>query len=195
METMETTEQTDDAPVEAAPAPRRSRWPILALAIAIVVIGVLAWQWQRTRSELDEARTSNPAIAREATKAAEAAIVAMTTYDYRTVDEDFAWVDTAGTARFRDDFAEASGPVKKLVTELEATSKGTVVASGTDIRSPSRVDVLVFVDQSISNAKSDGQAVLEQPRVVATMVRRDGEWLVDKVQLLSRTGAEGLPAE
>lgn len=75
-------------PADAPARPRRLRWLPSALA---------------------HARAANPAIA-SATAAAEAAIVAMTTYDYRSVDEDFSWVDTSGTPGFRQDFAEASDP-------------------------------------------------------------------------------------
>ena len=51
-------------------------------------------------------RSSTPSVAAE--KAARDAVTRMTTYSYRTVEEDFAWVDEAGTEKFQENFAGAS---------------------------------------------------------------------------------------
>jgi Mce-associated membrane protein len=123
---------------------------------------------------------------KDADAAARKAVVRMTTYDYRTVEKDFDWVDDAGTAKFRDQYTEVSEPIRKLVTELKATAKGTVVDSAPRVEDTRHVTVLLFVDQEISNPGSGStkpQRGLDQPRVVMKMVEQDGRWLVDEVEL------------
>lgn len=115
----------------------------------------------------------------------------MTTYDHRTLAQDFAWVEDAGTEKFQDYFAEASAPVRKLVGELEARARGSVLDAATDYVDSSHVTVLLFVDQTITNDRAEGRADLEQLRVKAEMVRRDGAWLVDEVEVLNRSTGSG----
>ena len=47
---------------------------------------------------------------------------------------------------------------------------------------PSAFEVLLFVDQKLERADAKGTSV-DSSRVVMTMVRQDGRWLVDEVDL------------
>jgi len=168
----------EQAPEQVAGPARRGRVLVAVLAglliAALVALGLVFASWQHER-DLREA-------GEQAQRAAKEAVVSMTSYDYKTLDEDFSWVDAAGTAKFRKHYAEVSGPVKKLVTQMKASAKGSVVASAVDVKDTDRVTVLLFVDQTLTNP---GQAErgLDQPRVSMSMVRQGGRWLVDDVQL------------
>lgn len=170
---------------------------LLLMSLVALLVVVALWQ-----TDGDEAGSENGdgsgaaaliAAGEEAEEAAREAVVAMTTYDHRTVEEDFAWVEDAGTEKFRDQYAEVSEPIKELVVKLEAKAVGTVVASAPDVEDEDHVTVLLFVDQEIFNpgtGSTGPQRGLDQPRVTMEMVREDGEWLVDEVQLSSLNEAD-----
>lgn len=130
--------------------------------------------------------------AQAAERAARDAVVEMTTYDHTSVDEDFAWVDDAGTAKFREQYAEASAPVKQAVIAAEARAKGVVVEAAPDYVDDTHVTVLLFVDQTITNARAGDQANFDQLRVKMKMELEGGRWLVDEVEVVNRsTGGPG----
>jgi Mce-associated membrane protein len=161
---------------------------LLSMSLVALLVVVLLWQTDDDDAKAGDRAVALAAAGRAADKAARAAVVEMTSYDYRTVTKDFAWVDDAGTAKFQKQYAEISAPIKKLVVQLEATAKGTVVASAPLVKDSRHVTVLLFVDQQISNPGSGSagpQRGLDQPRVTMQMVRQDGRWLVDQVKISS----------
>ena len=171
-------------PVDPVRPGRSARVLVVALVVllvaALVALG-LVWRALEHRRDLDSA-------GRAAERAARAAAVAMTSYDYRTADRDFGWVDTAGTARFRTQYAEVSAPVEKLVVQLKAHATGSVLDSAARVRDADHVTVLLFVDQALTSAGGDAASRrLDQPRVVMKMVRQGGRWLVDEVGLRNLT--------
>ena len=165
---------------------------LLVLSLVALLVVTLLWRSDSGSADGDRA-VSLAAAGKSADQAARKAVVEMTSYDYRTVRTDFAWVDDAGTARFRKQYAEVSAPIKKLVVKLKARAKGTVVASAPVVKDADHVTVLLFVDQEISNPGngSGAQRGLDQPRVTMQMVRQGGRWLVDKVKISSLSNNGG----
>lgn len=166
-------------------APKRVLNPVvvvlaLALVAALVALGLVWRGWQHQRDLADAGD--------EAEAAARSAIVAMTSYDYTSLDADFAWVDTAGTAAFRTRYADASAPIKKLILGIKAHAEGAVIASAATVKDTDHATVLLFVDQEISHPGQAKQPP-EQPRVTMSMVRQGGRWLVDDVEIKSLTGS------
>ena len=162
---------------------------LLVMSLVALLIVVLLWRSDRDGGPAEDRATAQLAAGRAADKAARAAVVRMTSYDYRTVTKDFAWVEDAGTERFQQQYAEVSAPIKRLVVRLRAHAEGTVVASAPLVKDADHVTVLLFVDQAITNPGSSGQQRgLDQPRVTMSMVREGGRWLVDQVKLSSLTG-------
>lgn len=167
---------------------------LLVMSLVALLVVVLLWQVDKDDSRAGDRAVALAAAGKAADAAARKAVVEMTSYDYRTVAKDFAWVDDAGTARFRDQYAEISAPIKRLVVSLKATAKGTVVASAPVAKDADHVTVLLFVDQEISNpgsASTKPQRGLDQPRVTVQMVRQDGRWLVDEVAVSSLSAGKG----
>src|SRR5690349_11841017 len=166
---------------------------LLVMSLVALLVVVLFWQSDGDESDQAEQAVALAQAGKGAEKAARKAVVEMTSYDYRTVEKDFAWVDDAGTARFQDQYAEVSEPIKNLVVELKARATGTVVASAPVPKDRDHVTVLLFVDQEISNPGSGSiapQRGLDQPRVSMEMVRQGGRWLVDEVELSSLSDAK-----
>jgi Mce-associated membrane protein len=164
-------------------------WVPLALALALVgalVAAGLFWHASSDHEKDASAAQTLISAGTDARAAAEAAAVSMTTYDYRTVDQDFAWIDTAGTEDFKKYFSGISAPAIKLVKQLKAAAQGTVVDSGVDVEDPTHVKVVLFVDQTITG-KAEGTSAPDQSRIVMYMVLQDGRWLVDRMELKNYT--------
>ena len=62
-----------------------------------------------------------------------------------------------------------------------------MIDSAATVVDDSQVKVLLFVDQELTVAGQQDPK-LEESRVVMQMVRQDGRWLVDDVQLLNLLG-------
>lgn len=161
---------------------------LLLICLVTLLVVTLLWQTGTGGSKDGDRAVALAAAGKAADKAARVAVVEMTSYDYRSVATDFAWVDEAGTTKFQKQYAEVSAPIKKLVVQLKAKAKGTVIDSAPIVKDVDHVTVLLFVDQEISNpgtGGSDPQRGLDQPRVTMQMVRKDGHWLVDEVKISS----------
>jgi hypothetical protein len=161
---------------------------LLVLSLVALLVVVLLWQTDNDNARAGDRAVALAAAGKAADTAARTAVVEMTSYDFRSVSKDFAWVDDAGTTKFQKQYAEVSKPIEKLVVQLKAHAQGSVVASAPVVTDVDHVTVLLFVDQQISNPGTGGagpQRGLDQPRVTMQMVRQGGRWLVDQVAISS----------
>jgi Mce-associated membrane protein len=131
-----------------------------------------------------EDRSAEDQIRREALEAARAAAISLTTYDYRTLDEDFARVSGQATGEFQQEYAETSEQLKPALLESQAVATSEVPAVGIASLStdPVEVEVVVAVDQTITTAGAAPRT--EYNRIRMTLVRTDEAWLVGKVERL-----------
>jgi Mce-associated membrane protein len=106
----------------------------------------------------------------------------MTSYDHRSVEEDFSWIQEDGTEKFEKTFEETTRPIRTLIRRTRASAEGTVTEAAGDARDADHVTVVMFVDQTLTRA-GDREPALDSSRVVMEMVREDGDWLVDQVEL------------
>jgi Mce-associated membrane protein len=161
---------------------------VVLLVLALIGVGI---EWHSAHQQRDraDAAVSLAKAARDAEATARTVAVEMTSYDYRSLTRDFAWIDDAGTAKFQSYFKDASTPVKTLVTSLQATSRGTVVDGAADATDTSHVRVVLFVDQRITSA-TESKPKIDQPRISMSMVRSGGKWLVDTVNLDTSVAAD-----
>jgi hypothetical protein len=149
---------------------------VLAIAlVAALVAVVLLWRQHATDGDHEDAAAA-------AEKAARSAVTQMTTYDYRTVADDFSWVDDAGTEKFQSYFEGVSKPAIRFIKSVKASATGTVVDSAAVYEDDQHVRVLLFVDQKITS-KGHRDAKLDQPRVTMHMVLQHGDWLVDAMKV------------
>lgn len=158
--------------------------PVIGLALALLVALValaLVWRDLGQERDLREAQDARVASAEQAKLAATAATERMTSYDYRSLEEDFAWVTEDGTPKFADTFGKASEPVKKAIVALKAHADGEVTRSAVTLTDDAHATVLMFVDQTISDETSEEK--IDQSRVEMVMVLDRGRWLVDEVNL------------
>ncbi len=159
----------------------RGKAGVLALVVLLVAAAVTAGLLWRQNSDLQD-RQDVAAAETSATREASRIAVSMTTYDYRTVEDDFAWIEKDGTSSFQDKFGESTKPIRQLITRTRATATGKVSDAAGNAEDADHVEVLLFVDQQLQRA-GDEQPTVDSNRVVMQMVRQGGRWLVDDVEL------------
>lgn len=183
----EVDEVDDAAPPPAGPGRggRAAAWlrgHLAALVAALVLVAlvvalVLTTLALRHEHALDSARSS-------ALKAGKESAVALSSYDYRSLDRDFGAVTARSTPRFRDSFNQTSGSLKKVLQQYDATATSTVVAAGVTSASQQRAVVLVFLNQVATNTNQTSGPTTDQSRIEVTLARSGSAWLIDGVKLL-----------
>ncbi|MCD2145062.1 hypothetical protein [Gordonia paraffinivorans] len=154
----------------------RPRRVVAALAILALCAGGGYAGWK-----LYENRVADQAE-QQAVATAKDYAVTLTSIDSGSIDENFAEVLAGATGEFKDMYSRSSSQLKQMLVDNKATSKGVVIDAGVKSASPGRVEVMLFVDQSITNTASPEPRV-DRSRVVMTMEKVDGRWLASKVDL------------
>lgn len=153
---------------------RRSVMPLL-LAASLAVSGFLGWkQWQA--HQLDQA-------AEQARQAAIAYAGVLTSIDSNNVDQNFRQVLDGSTGEFKDMYTQSSAQLRQLLIDNKATAHGVVVDSAIASKSMGKVVVLLFIDQTVTNAQVPDPRI-DRSRIKVTMEKVDGRWRASKVQLL-----------
>lgn len=175
--------ETDGPDTGAAPA-RDRRWPIVSAVLALLLIAaaVGCFTLAQDRSDLEDRASAESA----ATDEAERIVVAWLTYDYRTYDDDMAWVTASGTEKFQKEYSPEAleGLREKMVGPRELISRGRVVNSAATVKDSEHVKVLIFTDQTLTDKEiRDGGAEPLHARsgVELSMVHVDDTWLVDEM--------------
>ncbi|MEU5844472.1 hypothetical protein [Rhodococcus sp. NPDC047139] len=146
---------------------------VVAVA-ALAAAAVLGTQLRNARAVDDAARA--------ASEAARQFAVTLTSVDSASLDADFAAVLRGSTGEFAQMYAESSEQLEQLLIDNQARAEGVVVESGIKSATTTKVEVLLFVDQSVTNTLVP-EPRLDRSRVVMTMELADGRWLASKVDL------------
>jgi Mce-associated membrane protein len=142
---------------------------LAALAAVLAVAGV-AWQ------QHDRAQRRDTAV-RQSTAAATAAAQAIFSYDYRSFDTSVANGQSFATGDFAKEYGQTTAALKANAVKEQAIVRASVSASGVVSADPSRVELLLYLNQYRRNTNITGEKV-DQNRVVLTMVLVKGEWKV-----------------
>lgn len=167
----------DDVP--DMPAPRRGR-SVLRWVAAAVLVAVLAgagyegWVLYQHHQE--------DVAADQALEAAKSFTLALTTVDPNAIDQNFTDVLDGATGEFKDMYTQASEQLRQALIENKAAAHGTVIESAVKSATKNKVEVVLFVDQSVSNAAVEGPQ-LDRSRIVITMEKVDGRWLASKLEM------------
>lgn len=160
---------------EASPRARLLAWVGLGLSLVALAVSLLLWvESGRAADRRDGTRA--------ATAAARTAVETMLSYDYKTFDQHTAQVDALLTGAFRTEFDNGTRQsVKPLAVANQAVVQARASEVGVMSAGDNTVRVLAFVNQATTSAKLDRPQV-DQNRVILTMSRVDGRWLVSKVE-------------
>jgi hypothetical protein len=169
---------------------RKAVTPLVALlggllavsVVAVAVLAVLAAKWHGDVSKWHDAQAED-AAGRAALAAARADLTDITTYDYKTIGKDFAWLDDFSDPKTSAPFAKNQKVLAKVVQQSRTVAKGDVTDAMSRVVSPSQVEVLAFVDQVLRSDAGKGYK-LEQQRVSMTMKLVAGDWKISRLDLL-----------
>lgn len=134
-----------------------------------VVFGVLYTQAKKVES------ASAAALA-----TARAYAVTMTSYDFKSIDKNIADTIDGATGEFKDQYSSATAAVKELIQKAQAVATAKVTDAAVKSATEDTVDVLVFVDQSVTNAAVK-EPRNDRNRVTMSLQRQGDRWLVSKV--------------
>jgi Mce-associated membrane protein len=153
-------------------------WLLAGLGIlTAALIGACVWAAQTappTDEQVDEATA-------DAQAAAERAIVAIVSYDYRSLDDDQAKAASYMTEDFQKDYESLFGVIRENAPETKTIISTDVVASSIVRSGDDRVQVFLFIDTPTTNAQSTEPEVYKN-QVTVTMEQVGDEWLVDDLK-------------
>lgn len=137
-------------------------------ALATVALLVLLGRIEDTDSAADSRR--------DVVRVAERFTVQVNNYDSQSVDDYKTAVSSMLSTKFSDEFDKAMEDIVKSVQEAEMDSEGKVLASGVASLDQDSAQVLVVADADVQTVFDTRQRHF---RWEISLVRVDGEWLVD----------------
>jgi Mce-associated membrane protein len=151
-------------------------WLLAALGIlTAVLVGLCVWQaGEPTDEQVKDATT-------DAQAAAERAIVAIVSYDYRSLDDDQAKASAYMTEDFGKDYEALFAVIRENAPETKTILTTDVVASGVVRSGDDRVQVFMFINNPRTNAEITTPEV-GRNQVTVTMEKVGDDWLVDDLK-------------
>jgi Mce-associated membrane protein len=145
------------------------------LMLAVVAVALLAQQVAQTGRE--------ERLRAEALAAARQMVVNFTTLDYRKFDESADRVLAMSGGNFRQQYANASSKLERLVKENETVSRGEVLAAGIVSFDPDSARVLVVADADVTNVATK-KPQLRTYRLQLDLGREGDEWKVVELEFV-----------
>lgn len=178
-DTAEIADEESESESEPEPEPARRRPVRQWIAVAVLALGLIGAAFQGWLLFAHHQRT---VAAAQALDAAERYTLVLTGVDPASIDKNFAEVIDGATGEFKDMYSASAEQLRQLLIENKATAHGTVIDSAVKSATKNKVEVLLFVDQSVSN-KASPQAKIDRSRIVMTMEKVNGRWLAAKVEM------------
>ncbi|WP_418062869.1 hypothetical protein [Pimelobacter simplex] len=173
---------------------------LAALLVACLAVG--AWLLVQERSAQDDLARAEAQVQKltgenEAEQAALAAaktiLAEVTSYSWKDGEHEFAWLDKIANTELKDKLAPNVSGLQKAIVDGKVSAKGQVVDAASRAISTTQVEVLAFVDQALTD-ETNKDVKIEQQRVSMTMKLVGGDWLVDRLELLSGDNAGADPS-
>lgn len=118
----------------------------------------------------------------KAVRTAASAAQHISSWDYKTLDTDVKQVLGESTGEFRAAYEKSATKLLASAPSQEAVVVGTVSKVGVESTKEGEVKVLVFLNQATTKKAADPS--IAQHRLRLTMVEKNGEWLVAKLEML-----------
>jgi Mce-associated membrane protein len=165
-------EDTGEQPGRRLPAGAGA--PLAALVLALVAFALVL-----TVSLKDPG--AREADARAATATARTSLEQLLSYSYQTLDQQAAANAALLTGAFKGEYAKTmSTTIAPVAVKDEVTVRARSYEAGVMGQTPDTVTVQVFLNQA-KTAKGEEQPSVDQNRVIATMRRVEGRWLIEKL--------------
>ncbi|GAA4471594.1 hypothetical protein GCM10023094_02570 [Rhodococcus olei] len=147
--------------------------PALLLVLALLAASVTLLLQVLHDRETDRLRT-------EATDTARDYAVALSSFDYESLDANRDVIAARSTPEFAGKYNQMVDALRQIVTDGKGKATATVEHVGVESLDTGRAVVLVFADQQATNAVSP-QGNTQKYRMVVSLVRDGDRWLVDDV--------------
>jgi Mce-associated membrane protein len=144
------------------------------LIASLAASGWLAWQLKQ--------RDDLTAASRAALATAQSYGVALTSIDAGHIDHNFTEVLDGATGEFKDMYSQSANQLRQMLIDNKAMSKGVVVSSAIKSATQTKVEVLLFIDQSVTNIVNP-EPRIDRNRVAMTMELVDNRWLASQVDI------------
>ena len=125
----------------------------------------------------DDARTAVLVAAAEGSQG-------VLTYHHDTFDQDLEVAAARLTPGFREEYDSAMEQVRANTEKNKISQEATVVSSAIISASPDQAQVLVFINQETSSAKSKANRLVRNRLVVDLVRTDDGRWALAEVNAL-----------
>lgn len=168
-------------PDEEEKSPKRMQGRHWALTAAAVVVIAIAAGTAVIGRLYEEQRTEERS-SREALAAAQEFANVMINVDSTKLDESSSNTLDRSTGDFKKKYSESSTTLRQVMIENKAKATGVVVDSAVKSATADKVEVLLFIDQAVSNVAIP-DARMDRSRVQITMEKVDGRWLASDVEL------------
>jgi hypothetical protein len=145
---------------------------LATLALVGAVVAVAGWWVQREPGEALARVEQRAAV----TRVAEQFTVRVNNYSSESVDEYKSSVGELLSTKFQGEFDQAMEDIVVQVQQAQMESTGEVLASGVATLDDDSARVLVVADSTVKTVFDDRQRHF---RWEVSLVRVDGEWLVD----------------
>jgi Mce-associated membrane protein len=173
----------DDDPGHETPAASRAhrllRRSIVVVAgiLFVAALGLSTFLGWQLKQQHDTAAAGRAALA-----VARSYAVTLTSVDTKNIDQNFAQVLDGATGEFKDMYSQSATQLRQILIDNKAVSHGTVVDAALKSTTKTKVEVLLFVDQSITNAVNP-EPRIDRNRVQMTMELIDKRWLASKIDI------------
>lgn len=157
--------------------------PVLAgLGVVVLLLAALVSWYGVPRLDAVRQADSVQSAQQAAPAAAERAATAILSYDYTALDTDRNSAMPYMTKQYGQKYAHTFDTlVKQNAAQLKAKVVAKVLASGVSTAQPDRVNVLLYVNQTTTSTANGGQPQVALNRVMFSMVKQGGSWLVDNI--------------
>jgi Mce-associated membrane protein len=158
----------------------RPQWQVVVILGALVVVLAATVLWEILQTMNANATTS---ASTNATSAARTAAQSILSYDYRNLNADMTKSESLTTGAFRQQYEADAPKLLALAKQAKGVVQANVWNAGIVSATPNQVTVLLFVDQTTTQA-SNQTPQLSQNRVKMVMQKSGSNWLVSNLQAL-----------
>ena len=185
------TEDADPSPSsDDDPTPTTSRGPVVTKAsailavVAVVLAGGLVAVWLSARpGDLRVAgngQVTSVSYRSAAMSAAAANATRVLSYGYKTLEDDQKAARAVISSGFAKDYAEVMEAAGPVATKEKLTLKATVMATSLVSLKKDSAKAMLFIN-TVTTREGSTKQQLNQNRVLVTMKRSNGDWVVSKM--------------
>lgn len=158
---------------------RKARWWTVGAAIVVLILVVGAGSTGRVLYE-EHCRNVAATEALQAARRYVGLLININTGKLVGKSDDLL---NGSTGDFHEMLGKADGKLRTLLASNDVVARGEVVEAAVKTATPTRVVVLMFVDQSV-RTRTSPEPTIERSRIMMVMRKVSGQWLASRVSLI-----------